>query len=252
MTIDFANMMEKSFNAPAGVISSTQRVNDCPLKRLNERPPQLANVNDKVYRVVIKQDNQEIFRTQFSNKDEFDQFVHKKVTNTKEVNPFLPTFIPIRTDKISHLAKDLLLPNTFNQTKKLNNIPGVLNVLAHLGTFLLDLVTLPIRCVTVLISPYVFNKEEHPLHAFLREKNPDLKLDDHVEVHLLGWKVTAKSREVFNKVREAEIAYQVNFNDYADNYQADAYTDWEKTEELHIPSQNQMEALKILMDKNDS
>jgi hypothetical protein len=94
---------------------------------------------------------------------------------------FKATLITVRTNSVQNFCKDFFLPTFINQTLKSHDV--VLKVLLTLPTLVLDIVTFPLRAIT-LIPRFVYNlgktREHHPLHQYLIQKGikpKDLAVD---------------------------------------------------------------------------
>ncbi len=233
--------------------------------RLQEISPLFINekeykIGDKAYRIVVKQENKELFKQDFENTEDFNRFMNNEGLSRKAVNPFIACLIPVRTDTVTHFAKDFFLPTTFNQLQRVKKI-NIVSIAAGIGALLLDCATLPVRFFTAFVSRTVFNTKEQSLHAILKDKYPNLKLDDYVEIHVIGWKVLGQGYYKPNKIREEEIGYRLYFEEHPDDgcdpYMISEQTiesdvaDYEKLKEKIRAGKEKLEMELDLLDRKD-
>jgi hypothetical protein len=103
--------------------------------------------------------------------------------------------VPIRTNNLKNLATDLFLPTTLNYAVKLEMT--ILKVLAIVASLFIDLLTLPIRCLT-LIPRIITNyfKENNPMYQYLSNAGMDKDLlnEDFVKVQFETSSSNGKSK----------------------------------------------------------
>ncbi|MCP5506787.1 MAG: hypothetical protein H7A37_00580 [Chlamydiales bacterium] len=130
-----------------------------------------------------------------------------KLSNTKTINPFLATLIPVRTNSWKNFSKDFFLPTVVNHAMKVDNIAA--KIFAVLGAIILDVLTLPIRLVTAPFRAALSNKKEsHDLYKFLKSSGVDEKVLDADELQLkLKW--TAESQNCFTYNNDGTISAPV-------------------------------------------
>ncbi len=117
-------------------------------------------------------------------KDEYTALVDSYENVDRECIGVLPaTLYPVRTNTLQNFVDDFFLPTFVNHALKVQDTVG--SVFAILGSLILDILTFPVRLVTV-IPRAIFNanQSEHPLLTYLKKENVDPKLyeSDHVGV----------------------------------------------------------------------
>ena len=102
----------------------------------------------------------DLLRKNFSSLNEFQEILGL-CDNKRRIGCFGSLIIPLRIDTASSFFKDFFLPGFFNEAFKVNNI--YLKILRCTIIPLCDVVTLPIRLVTVI--PWCVYNVTHPKHA---------------------------------------------------------------------------------------
>ncbi|NGX27828.1 MAG: hypothetical protein K940chlam6_01766 [Chlamydiae bacterium] len=102
------------------------------------------------------------------------------------VNPFKAALVPVRTNE--NFAKDFFLPTLLNHAVKVEN--AIAQIFVVLGALFLDIVTFPIRLITVIPRFHTnANQPENPLHKYLREKGADEQILNAEQVKVkMQWK----------------------------------------------------------------
>jgi hypothetical protein len=122
------------------------------------------------------------FTEDYLTKGRFDMF-NDLCINRWRGNIFTASIFVIRTDTLRNFVEDLFAPNTTSIRKHLSTMKGahkiaefVVRAFFILFTALVDLATLPIRCVTLSArccwNEY-FSRENHPLHKYLVSQGAD-------------------------------------------------------------------------------
>lgn len=139
---------------------------------------------------VTNLDNNTVWEKQLTS-DEYQQV--KGYVKGKDTVGIIPaTFTPVRTNNLKNFSKDFFLPTTLNHAIKVQHAVG--KVFAILAALVLDVLTFPIRLLTVI--PRIIsnaNQKENQLHKYLITEGVDKKLleSDHVRVRL-EWEKTSQ------------------------------------------------------------
>lgn len=123
--------------------------------------------------------------------DEYQQV--KEYLKGKPVISMIPAiFQPVRTNNFKNFSKDFFLPTTINHAIKVKSI--VVKIFAILASLILDLLSFPIRILTVIPRVIVNAKQDKiKLNKYLIAQNADKKLikSDHVRVRV-EWEKTSQ------------------------------------------------------------
>lgn len=117
--------------------------------------------------VITNLSGQQIYKSVFSNPNKFDTFVRVFCRSRRSWGVILSAAIPVRTS-LKDFHKDFFLPTVVNRALKINGLSKVIYVLLAL---VFDVVTFPMRVVTV-IPRAIYNTERqpHPLYELLQLK----------------------------------------------------------------------------------
>lgn len=124
-------------------------------------------------------------------RDEYQKV--KDYAKGKDTVSIVPaTFKPVRTNNWKNFSKDFFLPTTINHAVKVQHT--VRKIFAILASLILDVLTFPVRLLTVI--PRVISnakQSENPLQTYLIAEGVDKKLleADHVRVRL-EWEKTSQ------------------------------------------------------------
>ena len=114
------------------------------------------------------------FEKEFESEADF-QNVERHCINRKRI--FLEgNLYVVRTDTAHHFCKDFFFPCVERALKVHNYIE---KIFAVIGAVIFDLLTIPIRCITLLprlLINWMNSKEKHPLHKYLVEQNADPRI----------------------------------------------------------------------------
>ncbi len=156
------------------------------------------------------------FEKEFATEADF-QNVERHCINRERI--FLEgNLYVVRTDTAHRFCKDFFFPCVERALKIQNYIEKVFAIIAAV---IFDLLTLPIRCITLLprlIINWVNAREKHPLHKYLVEQNADPRIlnCDHVYMR----KVVVKEGkldmriETFNFIELPSYEYQATTTEY--------------------------------------
>ncbi len=144
---------------------------------------------------ISNSDNNSAWEKQLTS-SEYQQ-VEDYVKGKNAVSIIPATFKPVRTNNLKNFSKDFFLPTTVNHAIKVQNMVG--KIFAILASLVLDVLTFPIRLLTVI--PRVISnakQEENQLRKYLIIEGVDKKLleSDHVKVRL-EWEETSQSPTSF-------------------------------------------------------
>lgn len=146
----------------------------------------------------------------------------------------LASLTPIRTNTWKNLWTDTLLPNTLNHAIEVNNV--ALRVLAIGCALVADIVTLPIRLVTLYPRIRINNAQpEHPLLAHLKTLPIDRKLID-TEFVWVNWVMitTTKQGNMEKTVRVTRYR-NVNYIERPLIHELNAYSVSENSKRIGAP-----------------
>lgn len=132
---------------------------------------------------VSNLENNVFWEKQLTN-EEF-KAVKDYVSSKSTLTVISATFKPVRTNNLKNFSKDFFLPTTINHAIKIQHAVG--KVFAILAAFVLDILTFPVRLITVIPRTISNAKqEEHPLREYLIAQGVDSKLLEleHVRVRL--------------------------------------------------------------------
>lgn len=142
-----------------------------------------------------------------------------------------PYFVAARTDTWSHFCEDFFLPSTLHTTLKMKTLAEqIFTVIGHL---LLDMVTLPVRLLT-LIPQYLGNKkQDHPLHKYLVQEKADPRILNTNQVYL---QKVSLGRNQGMEILEENLRY-VELPDYATSQcRSEFFQRGKKVPGIYIPS----------------
>lgn len=108
--------------------------------------------------------------------EEFSKVKEYAKTSHKSLNTIDPLMYPVRTTNgLKNFLGDLFLPATTNLSLKIQSI--FLKSVVSCATAICDIVTMPIRLITLLPRMYAnARREEVPFRAFLRDQACDPRL----------------------------------------------------------------------------
>jgi hypothetical protein len=118
----------------------------------------------------LQEGNSELLIKNFNSAEEF-QAVMDLCDNKRRIGLLESLIVPIRTDNLNNFCKDLFLPGLFNEALKTEDV--ALKIFLCILMPIFDIITLPIRLITV-IPRYIYNamhpKEAHPFYQYLIDK----------------------------------------------------------------------------------
>lgn len=139
---------------------------------------------------VSSLENNIVWEKQLTN-DEYQQV--KGYVKGKDTVSIIPaTFKPVRTNNLKNFSKDFFLPTTLNHAIKVQHAVG--KIFAILASLVLDVLTFPIRLLTV-IPRVISNAEqkENQLHKYLITEGVDKKLlESGYVIVKLEWEKTSQ------------------------------------------------------------
>lgn len=116
------------------------------------------------------QEETNLFTVNFNSFGEFEP-VYNLLNNKRRISWLESLIIPVRTDNFSNFCKDFFLPGLFNNALKTKKV--ALRIFLCIMMPIYDLITLPIRLITV-IPRYIYNakhpKEAHLFYQYLIQK----------------------------------------------------------------------------------
>lgn len=137
--------------------------------------------------------------------EEYEEVREYVNTGRNSVSLISALWKPVRTNNLKNFAKDFVLPTMINRALRVENI--ACKIFAILAALVLDVCTLPIRCVTFIPRIIVNKKQgENGLRQYLIDENVDdqLLISDHVRVKL-EWedrKLISKKLEKGARIRK--------------------------------------------------
>ncbi|NGX46989.1 MAG: hypothetical protein K1000chlam3_00358 [Chlamydiae bacterium] len=130
-------------------------------------------------------DDQAKWTENFSD-NELEKMKEMFNSSANSKNFIAAALVPVRTNE--NFARDFFLPTLLNSTAKVKNAIGQIFII--LGALFLDIVTFPIRLITVIPRFHtIANQPENPLHKYLREKGTDKRILNAEQVKVkMEWK----------------------------------------------------------------
>lgn len=246
--MDFSNVKRRfeEMIKPGGALWDSQTGTVPNFQQLPLIRPETIKMNETIYRLFIKtSDNKFLCREM--NKSEFDEFFKNVLISKRVISPIVATLVPARVvDGADTFFKDLFFPTLTNQTKDIRN--RWLQWTARIGAALIDLVTLPVRTVTLLPRLVIaMTEREHPLEKYIKDKcsQSTLPLDSHVWCHI---DITSRGKGrdyLYDKITKAHLTIPVTMRStlkYKDasaySFSKDAKEEWSDLD-VHIPTEKE-------------
>jgi hypothetical protein len=146
--------------------------------------------------VSERQDQPVLFAGSFHNLQQM-LFTLRDLQKGREIGIFESTLITVRSDTLANFSKDFFLPTFINHALKIDSL--ALKVIMCIAALALDIVTLPIRIITLI--PRLYLNATHPktqnvMYRFLEAFGapPELLNRDHIFLSFDG--IIGKNRVV--------------------------------------------------------
>ena len=134
----------------------------------------------------VRGDSGVLFERKIYTEKEFKAVLTYCVSE-RRIGFFESTLITVRTDTFPNFCKDFFFPTLINHALKAHEI--VLRILESIFSICLDILTFPIRLITI-IPRYLYNqqhqRQDHPLYRYLLsvEMAPEALNVDHICLEL--------------------------------------------------------------------
>lgn len=134
-------------------------------------------------RVAAGPTHRPFFHRQFDLESEYQRVIGYCV-DAKEVSQWKAQWTVVRTDTFINFCEDFFFPAACAAMKTQHLAERILEMIV---SFFLDLITLPIRCITLiprLIYNYAHQQENHPFYRYLIEEGVEESSLAKPQVHL--------------------------------------------------------------------
>lgn len=153
----------------------------------NLNPPEMLQLDNRIYKVVIKSDDN-IWQSEYLSQEEFNNEFADKLTSKKTIHPILAMLCPVRVDNAKNFAKDFFFPTVLNQGNRFGIVGKIFCGILDVATLAFRLISSPFRYAIAKKWP----EQEHPLTELVKKNFPNIEHLENVEVHVITWQASKK------------------------------------------------------------